>query len=729
MEFRARMARFAACIFISAFLLFQVQPFICKVILPWFGGSSSVWATCVAFFQTVLFGGYLYAHLSATYLSRKQQGFVHAALLLSAMIFLPVLPGDQWKPVSGADSPLFQIVKLLAATVGLPFFVLASNGPLVQSWFARDFPGRSPYRLYALSNIGSLLALASYPFVIEPIFKLREQSWIWSGLFAGFAILCGSCAIFYRKESEIIPAPEIPTPPAPSKPVPELDADGSATNTGGINYDFPPIPEVPKLLRLQPTPGDRLLWVLLPACASLMLVATTNQLSQDVAVVPFLWILPLAIYLISFIFTFESDRWYLRPAWGIAMVTALGGAYSALHYGVDMNLFAQVSIHSGVLLTGCMICHGELVRLKPHPKFLTSFYLMLSFGGALGGIAATFGAPLIFSDIWEYPLGLLGCATLLLVIFARDPASLLYRGRAPGVWLVLILMLSGASYAFYEKMTWLGKYAIARSRNFYGVLKVNDHRPKTESPYRTLMHGRINHGTQYFSPEYEKVPVTYYGEESGVGIAVRVLREVQTQRGLQIGVVGLGTGTMAAWGRPGDTVRFYDINPEVIRLSADYFTYTANAESKVDIVLGDARLMIEREVAMPPEKSPARLDILALDAFSSDAIPLHLLTKEAFETYWKRVRDDGIIAVHISNRYLDLYPLVCGLAKASNRHTLYIDAESDSVNEQSTWVLVTSNEKYIANDLMQRHVSVPDKIKPPLVFTDDYSNLYRILKK
>jgi len=722
------MARFAACIFISAFLLFQVQPFICKVILPWFGGSSSVWGTCVAFFQTVLFGGYLYAHLSASYLSRKQQGFVHAALLLSALIFLPVLPGDQWKPVSGADSPLFQIVKLLAATVGLPFFVLASNGPLVQSWFARDFPGRSPYRLYALSNIGSLLALASYPFVIEPIFKLREQSWIWSGLFAAFALLCGSCALFYRKESEIVAAPEIPTPPAP--PAPQLEADSSsASNTGGIAYDFPPIPVVAKPPRLRPTSGDRLLWILLPACASLLLVATTNQLSQDVAVVPFLWILPLAIYLISFIFTFESDRWYYRPAWGVAMATALGGAYAALHYGVDLNLIAQVCIHSGVLLTGCMICHGELVRLKPHPKFLTSFYLLLSFGGALGGIAATFGAPLFFSDIWEYPLGLLGCAALLLVIFARDPSSLLYRGRIPGVWLILILTFMGASYAFYEKVTGLGKYAIARSRNFYGVLKVNDHRPMTDAPHRTLMHGRINHGTQYFSPEYEKVPVTYYGEESGVGIAVRVLREVGPQQGLQIGVVGLGTGTMAAWGRMGDTVRFYDINPEVIRLSADYFTYTANAESKIDIVLGDARLMIEREAATPPETRPARLDVLALDAFSSDAIPLHLLTTEAFETYWKRVKDDGIVAVHISNRFLDLYPLVRGLAEASHRQAIYIDADGEGVNEQNTWVLVTNNQKYITNTLMQQHASDPESTKPPLVFTDDYSNLYRILKK
>jgi len=716
------MARFAACIFISAFLLFQIQPFICKVILPWFGGSSSVWATCVAFFQTLLFGGYLYAHLSATHLSRKQQGIVHAALLFATLGFLPVMPGEQWKPESGAASPLFQIVKLLAATVGLPFFVLASNGPLVQSWFARDFPGRSPYRLYSLSNIGSLLALASYPFLIEPVFKLREQSWIWSGLFAAFALLCGSCALMYRKDSDIVLPPE----PAPD-PAPDAAATAD-TGVGGISYDFPPAKPIAKPPRYRPTPGDRLLWILLPACASLMLVATTNLLSQDVAVVPFLWILPLALYLVSFIFTFESDSWYHRPIWGLAMVVALGGAYAAMHYGVDMRLLPQVAIHSGVLLTGCMICHGELVRLKPHPKFLTSFYLLLSAGGALGGIAATFGAPLLFTDIWEYPIGLMGCTALLLLVFARDPASVLFRGKLPGVWLLLIFAFCTASYLFYEKLNSLGKYAISRSRNFYGVLKVNDHKPATDSPYRTLMHGRINHGTQYFSPEYEMMPVTYYGENSGVGISVRVMRDLGPTRPLYLGVVGLGTGTMAAWGRSIDTVRFYDINPEVIRLSEKYFTYTTKAEGKVDIVLGDARLMIEREVALPQVERPAPLDLLALDAFSSDAIPLHLLTTEAFETYWKRVRSDGIIAVHISNRYLDLYPLVKGLAAASNRQTVYINNESDHVNESSTWILVTSNPRYLEHALILENDASPDKPRPPLVFTDDYSNLYKILK-
>lgn len=715
------MARFAACIFISAFLLFQVQPFICKVILPWFGGSSSVWATCVAFFQTLLFGGYLYAHISATHLSRKQQGIVHTALLFATLIFLPVMPGDQWKPDSGAASPLLQIVKLLAATVGLPFFVLASNGPLVQSWFARDFPGRSPYRLYSLSNIGSLLALASYPFLIEPLFKLREQSWIWSGLFAAFALLCGSCALMYRKESEIVTTPE----PVPEPPVEATQGDAGV---GGINYDFPPVKPVAKPPRYQPTPGDRLLWILFPACASLMLVATTNLLSQDVAVVPFLWILPLAIYLISFIFTFESDNWYHRPVWGMALVAALGGAYAAMHYGVDMRLLPQIAIHSGVLLTGCMICHGELVRLKPHPKFLTSFYLMLSAGGALGGIAATFGAPLLFTDIWEYPIGLMGCAALLLLAFARDKESALFRGKLPGVWLLLILVFFAASSLFYEKLTSLGKYAISRSRNFYGVLKVNDHKPSTDSPYRTLMHGRINHGTQYFSPEYETQPVTYYGEGSGVGIAVRVMRDLGPTRDLQLGVVGLGTGTMAAWCRTIDTVRFYDINPDVVRLSEQYFTYTAKCEGKVQIVLGDARLMIERETALPQGERLPKLDLLALDAFSSDAIPLHLLTTQAFETYWKRVRPDGIIAVHISNRYLDLYPLVRGLAEASNRQTIYIDGESDHVNETSTWILVTNNPRYLEHALMRENDTPPEKPRPPLVFTDDYSNLYKILK-
>jgi hypothetical protein len=694
------MFRFAACIFLSAFLLFQVQPFICKVILPWFGGSSSVWATCVAFFQSVLFGGYLYAHLSATHFSRKTQGYVHTALLAGTLIFLPIYPADSWKP-TGEDSPLWQIVALLAVTVGLPFFTLAANGPLVQSWFAREWPGRSPYRLYSLSNIGSLLALGTYPFVVEPWLKLHLQSSVWSALYVLFVILCGWCALSHGEKTDAIAAPV-------------ADADND-----------------PPSFVITPGFGDRMLWILFPACASMLLVATTNVLSQDVAVVPFLWVLPLSIYLLSFIFTFDSDRWYYRPAWAVAYLISLGGTFFVLKEGVDAPLIAQIAVYSGALLTTCMICHGEMTRLKPHPKFLTSFYLMLSLGGAIGGIAVTFGAPLLFTDLVEYPVGIVLCGVLFLAAQARDVQSQLYEFRRPVVWIVAIVVLIAAGSAYHRLQSESGKYSISSTRNFYGVLKVNDH-PTQVPPYRTLMHGRINHGTQYFESDEEKLPVTYYGYDSGVGVAVRVLRELSEGKPLRIGVVGLGTGTMAAWGEKGDEVRFYDINPEVKRLSEEYFTYTKNAREKagvtVNVVLGDARLSIEREAALPLDKQPPQLDILALDAFTGDAIPLHLLTRESMETYFKRVRSDGIIAVHISNRYLDLYPLVRGLAEASGRKALYVDADSDQFCENNTWVLVTNNPAYIDSALMQNNLSKPADDKQPLVFTDDFSNLFKILK-
>jgi spermidine synthase len=686
------MFRFALSIFLSAFLLFQVQPLICKAILPWFGGSSSVWATCVAFFQTVLFGGYLYAHLLVTHCSRRTQGWVHCGLLAAGIVFLPILPAEYWKPESG-DAPFQNILLLLAATVGLPFFVLSANGPLVQAWFAYERPEKSPYRLYALSNVGSLLALVTYPFVIEPLLSVRMQAWVWSGLFVAFAGVCAASALKH-------PAAQPNAAPAGSEPE-----------------------EIPA-----PSLNARVAWVLLPACASLLLVASTNVLSQDIAVVPFLWVLPLSVYLISFIFTFESERWYHRIAFAVALVAAINGVYFAFDYGVDMPLLAQLAIHSGVLFTCCMICHGELVRLKPHPRHLTSFYFLLSAGGALGGIAATFGAPLLFTDLWEYPLGVLFCGVLLLWMLSSGRNAPL-RGVVAKVVLPLGV-LALAVYGTFFRMNFKANNAdaIAKRRSFYGILKVNEHLHE-EPPFRTLMHGRINHGTQYLDPAVSATPVSYYGEDSGVGVAVRVLRKVHPETPLHIGVVGLGTGTMAAWGERGDSVRFYDINPQVIEIARKYFTYMSDSKATVTIVNGDARLSIEREARAPEATREPPLDLLALDAFSGDAIPLHLLTREAFVSYWQRLRRDGILAVHISNRFINLEPLVTGLSKDAGYETAYIDAYAHEFDESSTWILVTSNPLYLNDRLMKFHASLPAVSREPVVFTDDFSNLFRILKR
>jgi hypothetical protein len=383
------MLRYATTIFLSAFLLFQVQPFICKYILPWFGGTPSVWATCMVFFQVVLLGGYAYAHLIVSKLSLKKQALVHIALLLASLPFLPIIPGDIWKPAP-EKPPALQILLLLAANIGVPYLVLSATGPLLQSWFSRSEPNRSPYPLYALSNAGSLLALLTYPFIFEPALKLQTQAYAWSVMFALFVLFCGGCAFrVFRVE---------------------------ARTTDGLTPLAPPFQEGENA----PHPSRQLAWVVFAFVASLLLVATTNHMSQDVAVVPFLWIVPLSLYLLSFIICFGKDSWYWRPLWYCLLWIGLGAAAFAFDLGVSLSIQLQITIYSLSLFACCMFCHGELVARKPGPRYLSRFYLLVSVGGALGGIFVTLIAPAIFNGFWEYPGGLMLCALLYIFTVFRD---------------------------------------------------------------------------------------------------------------------------------------------------------------------------------------------------------------------------------------------------------------------------------------------------------------------
>jgi hypothetical protein len=889
------MFRFALTIFVSAFLLFQVQPLIGRFILPWFGGGPSIWTSCMLFFQIILLGGYLYAHLLSVYLKARAQIITHTILLAASLLFLPISPGESWKPTSD-QSPLLHILLLLLATVGGPYFMLSSTGPLMQKWFSQTSPGRSPYRLYALSNIGSLLALLSYPFVFEPWLTLRQQVLSWSTVYSGYVLLAGWCAAGLWRVSNTEATLVTFTEANPS----EL--------TATVDHRVP-----------RPSIASMLLWLGLAACSSAMLLATTNQLCIDVATVPFLWVLPLSLYLISFIICFDSPQWYDRRAWGLLLIVCCPVACWVIEEGADVNITKQIVIYSTILFACCMTCHGELVSSKPHPRHLTLFYVLTSAGGALGGVFVAIVAPYLFHGYWEYHIGLVACALMTLLawcgqrVWLRGPSpqfwiwTLIVTGqvaasiqylylpisasisdknevilvgvftliqligliavgsrertlpgfltavtafsalqsawifwfgswRFPGLvgtemktslvlipitsiivalalysltripgerarrfWVLgtLYIAIAGIAWTVLE-FEWMESWQIYSlaytaaaavlmewssigirgpdkasvgfwfwipaitlllllsnylaeivesdnkttddsrivhvSRNFYGVLRVKyeGSDPDDEDfipPKHALTHGQIRHGFQFIDDYWKLQPTTYYGRESGVGLAVKVSRRMAAesdQHALRVGVVGLGTGTMAAYGEQGEYFRFYDINPDVLKLSDTIFTYLKDSKAKTEVVIGDARIVMERELA---NKQSQQFDVLAIDAFSSDAIPVHLLTSECGEIYRKHLRKGGVLAIHISNRFLNLNPVSRGMAEKLGWQAIRIDNSDQYLSGvfSSTWILLTESSEFV-NDSEITEASDPwGEEEPILHWTDDYSGLWQVL--
>lgn len=882
------MLRYAFTIFVSAFLLFQVQPLIGRFILPWFGGGPSIWTTCMLFFQLLLLGGYLYSHLLSTKLSVRSQVITHLAMLALSLLFLPIIPSDAWKPVAG-KSPALQILLLLLATVGGPYFMLASTGPLMQRWFSHTDPGKSAYRLYALSNVGSLLALLSYPFVFEPWMQLRQQATNWTSAYVVYVLLAGWCAV--RLWHELKNQPE--------------------------SVDKAPIVESAG----PPEPGARapgwfqmLLWLGLSSCGSAMLLATTNQLCIDVATVPFLWVLPLSIYLLTFILCFDNPRWYDRRIFGALLVLAVPTACWILYKDADAAISDQIVVYSVVLFACCMACHGELVQCRPHIQYLTLFYVLVSAGGALGGLFVAIVATSYFKGYWEYEIGLGACCVFTMLAWCYNRVWLAKPVPAFWIWLTAATVQIGAiEYFLYGPMAnslssqdrhtvfgiyaliqfvglvltaafersqrlviwswttlgilqfaWLGCYikshypalmtprdyieialgtvipaiigialfwfvsrrnsqskaAIVRlllvvavafglwalwyfehleswkilamggacasgllfewaitqlrapgrdswgmwfwipgatvcalfcmqlvdvvkdddydivqlSRNFYGVLRVRYEDVEgfgegdTSGKY-SLTHGQILHGFQFTDDFWKRQPTTYYGRESGIGMAFRICHALASstdQHPLRVGVVGLGTGSIAVYGKAGDKFRFYEINPDVKALTGKFFTYLTDTPAETEVVMGDARISMERELAANESQ---QFDLLAIDAFSSDAIPVHLLTTECGEIYRRQIRPGGILAVHISNRFLDLNPISRGLADHLGWRAFRIENdEDDSVAVfSSTWILLTSSDIIAKDDELLQATTPWDESDQIIQWTDDYSGLWRIL--
>jgi hypothetical protein len=662
---------FGCTAFLSAFLLFSIEPMLGKRILPWYGGSAAVWSTCLVFFQTALLAGYGYARVLTRYLQPRPQAMCHGVLLTLALFCMPIGPGRH--PPSGATGhPAWQILSLLTTTIALPFIALSATSPLVQHWLTLR-GDTSPYRFFALSNFASLAALLAYPLLIEPALDLRAQRTWWSYGFGAFAALCVLCGLPRRS-------------PQTKKSVPK--------------QEFEWIP-----------PWRMALWFALAACGGMLLLSVTDHLTANVAAVPLLWVLPLAVYLLSFIFIFGSNREYRQGLWLRLLALTLG----LLGYAIsNINWTVPLQISVPIFLVGlfvcCVFCHGELYGARPAAHQLTAFYLVIAAGGAAGAIFVGLIAPAIFDAGYELPVTL---------IFTAGLAGILTWGRAAwplrGFWAALTACMAFVLFANWKQYH---EDSLALRRSFYGGLRVVQSRHLGPEQTRTLFHGTIEHGAQYLWPPLRDQPTTYYGPDSGIGI---VLREGFAGP-KRVGLVGLGIGTLAAYGQPGDEFRFYEINDQVIDLAKTLFFYLRDTRATTTVVEGDGRLSLQQDSSPP-------FDVLALDAFSGDAIPVHLLTTQAGELYRRRVKPDGVIAFHVSNDFVDIAPVVQKLAKSIGYQSVLVRSHSgDESILAADWVLVTNNPEILNNEAVRLRSKPISHIAGLRPWTDDYSNLIQILK-
>ncbi|GHC50477.1 hypothetical protein [Roseibacillus persicicus] len=750
-------------IFLSAFLLFMVQLLMGKLLLPWFGGSPAVWTTCMLFFQVLLLGGYSYAH-GLSKLSGKSQGRIHGSLLALAVLLLgmawsrwgsPLIPDDSWLP-ENSQAPQKQILLLLLVSIGLPFFLLSSTSPLIQYWQGQEMEESKTWRLYAISNIGSLLGLLSYPFLVERFLSVQTQAIAWAIAFTFFAL--GVIAL--ARKPRAAPQPALTAIETPDSP--------------------------PTVLTLAS-------WLLLPMTTSAMLLAVTNELCQEVAAVPFLWMLPLTLYLLSFIICFDRPAWYHRRFFLFAGAIATVAVLITASLGIRIKIPIHAASFGLFLFLFCMIGHGELVRLRPATSRLTLFYLMVSLGGALGGLFISLLAPLLFNNFWEFNIIATIAWALLGILLLREKDSLFHRGdwwqlvfllafifyfvirlgselyrngdhgfpRNPLLHAVLALLFAWAiGFALRQTRFAQSKYwprlsvvlvifvaecflmwrvrddqkgTLVAERNFYGALKVSIEPAISNAlPARVqLTHGNINHGFQYLDQELAQLPVSYYGEDSGVELAIQrhPRRLSHPPRPLRIGVLGLGAGTVAAYGEKGDLVRFYEINPAVVNYSLGeepYFSYLANSPATTEIQEGDARLTLARELAAG---EPGRFDVLVLDAFSSDSVPAHLLTREAFELYQNCLRDEeSVIAINISNRFLDFRDLIGSQSELLGYFPLIVQVRELSITKTpSSWIILSKHYPFLQDEVVIER-AFPNIPQHEVIWTDNFSNLFQILR-
>lgn len=712
---------FVCTAFLSAALLFLSEPMIAKLLLPLFGGSPAVWNTCMVFFQTTLLLGYAYAHYSIKGMGLKFQPWLHSGLMLMPLVVLPlVLP--VWAKSSAYELPITQIIAILIVTIGAPFFILGTSGPLLQRWFAATNHPKAhrPYFLYAASNFGSFVALFSYPLVVEPNLSLESQSRIWSTGYVIFVILMLVCMILLFRYRQ-----------------PLLKRNKTEKKAIALSWKL------------------RLTWLILSFLPSSLMLGVTTHVSRDVAAVPLLWVIPLALYLLTFVLVFSTSK-PLRLVEKVAPFAAAGLFIESavLTMPIYLPRIFVASIHFAIFGLIAFIAHGRLADGRPEPARLTEFYLWVAAGGMLGGIFNSLIAPIVFNSVYEFPLALLLAVPATLVVKNLmkqenySPKSLLLI-LAPGALYIGVsavflipsndsksiiilcaeIIASIAVFRLYLYRPWsyaagmlplliLPLVLLARQQNlfmtrtFYGIIKVSE-----IGNMRVLVHGGTQHGSQHSDASMASEPTTYYNRKGPLGDALGACRELSECR--QVGVLGLGVGTLAAYGRAGDNITFYEIDPEIIKIAYDsrFFSYLKDSKAGINIVTGDGRLSLERTINT--------YDILIIDAFSADAIPTHLLTREAIQLYQTKLNEHGLLIIHISNRYLKLEPILKALADDQALEAIHrydSGQGSNSAHLPSQWVVLAKNQ----DDLVgfdQYSGWQPLQGRDVRVWTDNYSNI------
>ncbi len=726
---------FAGTLFVSATLMFVVQPLFGKLLLPSLGGTPAVWNTCMVFYQIILFLGYLYAHFVSAKLAHQQQVWVHVAVLLISCIALPIALPDNIAPPTESDPTVWLIWTLLLA-IGLPFFVVSTTAPLLQKWFAQIGHQQSddPYFLYAASNAGSLLSLISYPFLIEPNLGLAEQRYYWTGGYGALLLIIAGCAFVLWKNQSATQQPEA--------------SDDTETNVAPLNWQ------------------TRLHWLLLAFVPSSLLLGLTNFISTDIASAPLLWIIPLTLYLFSFVLVFSHWNDNIHPLMlqiqPVLLLPFLAFSFiepAAISYEINLLL------HLLAFFIATMVCHGELAKQRPHTHHLTEFYLIMSFAGMLGGMFNTFVAPFIFNAVYEYPLMIIAALLLRPGRYDRSslpqlilPASLLIIGGS--IWLfsdqlnqhlysisIILTLLAGLCYAFRQQPLTLGLISaiilmfshgmhgllsntLFQKRSFFGVLAVkesilSDENQRPEK-YHELFHGTTKHGAQRLQPQHQTTPLSYYSRQGPMGQLFSVFDQENSQ--WQIASVGLGAGALACYAKPGQHWQFYEIDPLVVMVAenSDYFNYLNRCAGKRDMIIGDARLSLQND-------ADNTFDLLILDAFSSDSVPTHLLTQEAMQLYFSKLKPDGLLAFHITNRHLELKKVLADHAVKLKLGALIQEFKPSNpapLVVATDWVVMSNNEQRL--DRLQKS-RLGNWQKMPLYFglkpwTDDFSNIIGIWK-
>ncbi|MBS0286438.1 MAG: fused MFS/spermidine synthase [Proteobacteria bacterium] len=676
---------FSLSIFLGASLLFIVQPLIAKKLLPWFGGSPLVWLSIVLFFQTILLLGYLYAYGLTKLKSHFTQIKIHGVLITASLFFLPIIPlethlvSDVWPPIS--------IFILLISTLCLPAILLSASSPLLQYWYCQCYQTDFPYRYYALSNAGSLLGLLAFPFLLEPYFGLKFQFYAWSVFYMLYILCVGGCLY--------------------------------------ITYSKAPKVSVVTTSQAVLKKSDIGAWTLLTFLGSTLLLSSTQVILQNVAGFPLLWVAPLSLYLITFIITFGHPRFYVREIFsGIFAILCATIFYYPSHH--TLSFWVQIALYSALLFSGCMICHGELIRLKPHTSRLTTYYLFIALGGVLGGVFVNLIAPVLFNQWWDFYLTLFAILLCAGFYYFISTSSFYAHFAVKGIWLLAYI---GLGLLLCYHINTVNVDVILNHRNFFGSFEVADKFPNNEEyHYHSLTNGNIIHGKQFVFAPKRNEPTTYYSQQSGIGLAIAYERQLNQNkyRGLSIGVIGLGAGTIASLSTLNDSLRFYEIDPDIEKMAKQYFYYLHDAKAKTEVIIGDGRIKLLEELA---NTGSNQFDVLAIDAFSGDAIPVHLLTLEAMQIYLSHLSHDGILAFHISSRYVDLYPPLQALATHLKLFTFTTVNDEDLLKGifTSKWVLMSQNGDLGAFLYVSQNLIFPPERMAPL-WTDDYNTLLNVIK-